>query len=217
MSDELYNEIREDLKQQQLEAFWKENGAWIIGGIIASILFTAVMSWWRGYDFDRNVAATASLTTAIQAADPAKLETLAETTRKNHALLARFAEARVYAARKEHDKAAAVYQEIAGMSRADKTLRDLAKLYGIGERLDHAEPAALHKDIATLTGKKNPWRFSALEMEALLFARENKITEADAALSVLIADPLTPADIRARAVTMRELHVGDKSAAKKNG
>jgi hypothetical protein len=210
--DDIYHEISEDLRQQKLELFWKENGSWIIGGVIAAIVFTGALSWWRQHQFEHNMTVTAALTAAMNTADPMKLELFSVNAGKNHALLARFAEAQVYMARKENDKAAAVYAEIVKMSRIDKTWRDLAWLYGIGTKLDNGDPAALHADLAQLTAPKSAWRYSALEMEALLYAREGKMTEAEDVLAKLLSDPLTPGDIRTRALTLRELYLGNKTA-----
>jgi hypothetical protein len=206
MTNELYNEISEDLRQQELEKFWKENRAWIAGGIVAAVLMTAGMSWWREYKVERDTAATAAMAAAVETADPAKIETYAKDANTDHAMLAKFAEARLYAERKEAAKAAAVYDEIAGMSRADKTWRDLARLYSVQQRLDAGEPGKLHEDLAALSGKTAPFRYSAEEMSGLLYAREKNFTKAREIFSKLADDSEAPRNVRARAANLRDLY-----------
>jgi len=217
MSEDIYHEIQEDIRQQQLKAFWAENGNWIIGGIVAAIIFTGALSFWRGYEADRNMQATAGLLAAVDAADPAKLDAFAAATDKDHAMMALFAEARLFADRKQNDKALAVYDRIADMSRIDGTWRDLAKFYSVSARLDSGDPATLHKELGKLEGKKDAFRASAMEMEAFLFAREKKMSEAAETLAKLAADPQTPPDIRTRALTLRNIYMGDVNNAKGNG
>lgn len=207
MADDIYNEISEDLRQQELEKFWKENREWIIGGVIAAIVFTGALSWWRGYEYDKNVRATAAMTAAIESADPAKIDAFAQEADKNHALLAKLAEARLYLGRKENAKAAAVYDDIAGMSRIGGTWRDLARLYSIEARLDTDKPEKLHEDLAALT-RKSDWRYTALELEALLYARERKNDKAHEIFAKLADDPDAPRGIRIRATTLRDFYAG---------
>ena len=44
MSDEFMHEVHEDLRQQQLKEFWRENGNWIIGGALLAVVMTAGMA-----------------------------------------------------------------------------------------------------------------------------------------------------------------------------
>src|SRR5690606_27700268 len=111
--NDIYTEIEEDLRQQQLAAFWKENRAWIIGGVVASIVFTAALSWWREHKYAADMAATGAFLSAAETADPEKVGQFAESADRRHAVLAKFAEAGLYAERGEKDKAAAAYDAIA--------------------------------------------------------------------------------------------------------
>jgi hypothetical protein len=203
---DLIDEVTEDLRRQQLEEFWKENKYWIIGGAIAAVILTGAMTFWRQWDYNRDVTQTASLVALISQPDAAKLENFAKSTDRNHAVVARFVAAGLHANRRETDKAAAIYGEIAAMRGIDRDLKSLAALLGIGQRLEKDDPAALKKELAPLTDADNIWRFSALEMQALLHAREGNMQAAVGALDKIVGDAQAPEDVRLRATTLRELY-----------
>lgn len=208
MSD-LLDEVGEDLRRQQLEQFWKENGSWIIAGIIIAILFTGGLAWWRQHVYERNLKKTTELVAIMEEGDAAQLAAFAEKSTKDHAALARFYAAAIYAKRKEAEKAVALYRAIADTTGLDRVYRDLARLLSIGQRLQTGDPQALHAELEDLKGAKSAWRHSALEMEALLFARQNRMEDAAAALAEITGDISAPSDIRMRASTLRELYIGE--------
>lgn len=204
MTDEIYHELHEDLRQQKLRAFWAENGAWIIGTALAAIVLTAGLSWWRVHAESQNKAATARLLAAQEAGDPQALADLAQDTKANRALFAHFAEARLHAGRGESEKAAAAFKAAAEVKGADSLWRDLARLYAVMQTVDTGEPAALHAALAPLADDKAPWRWSAREMQAVLFYREGKVEETRKTLDLLLSDPDTPQGLRARATALRD-------------
>lgn len=206
---DMIDEINEDLRRQQLTAFWKENRNWIIGGIILSVVSTGALSWWRQHQMQNELAATAALVAAVDTGDVAKISDYAKTTGKDHGAIARFAEAGLLIQKGDKDKAAAVYSDIAATSGADRALRDLAALYSINLRLDKDDVEKLHKELAPLVADKSVWKFSAMESQSLLFAREGKKKEAADVLGKITGDAGAPEDIRTRALTLRELYLAD--------
>lgn len=206
---DFFDEISDDLRQQKLNQFWKENGAWIIGGAIGAVVLTGALTLWRQHTLDRDMKQTAQFVRIEKANDPARLESFAATSDKDHAMMARFAAADDYLTHKQNDKALAIYNTIANTSGLDKTWRDLARLHSISLRLDKDSPDALAKELAPLAGDKDVWRFSAREMQALLAARQGKMDEAAKILTLLAADPDVPDDMRQRAFSLRQLYIAD--------
>jgi len=204
MSD-VMREIDDDLRQQRLREFWVENRAWIIGGIVLAILMTAGLSFWRQHTLNRNAQATYELFSAMDRGDETALATLAA-GKGPHGALAAFLAAGVHAQKGESEQAAAIYDRIVATRGLDAVYRDLATLLSVSHRLDTGDAQKLHAALKPLAAPKNVWRFSALELQALLFARENKMGEAVAALTVLIADADAPDEVRARATTLRALY-----------
>lgn len=209
---DVFDEINDDLRHQKLQEFWKENGNWIIGGAIGAVLLTGAMAFWRHWDYERNVSATAALS-QIVGTDAAKLESFAADADKKHAAIARFMAADAYVQKKENDKAIAAYNEIAKTSGLDKAWRDLARLHSIGLRMDKDEPAALEKELAKLTDDKAAWRFTALEYQALLAAKQGQKQRAAEILARVTGDPDAPEDARQRTFSLRELYVAEAKAS----
>lgn len=212
MSD-ILNEIEDDLRRQKMNEFWQENRNWIIGGIILAIVSTAALTFWRSYEYNKNVESTAALMSVAAQPDVEALTGFANEADADHAAMAQFMAASLHLQKGESQQAIALYDKIASTSGVAREFRDLASLYSIGQRLSADEPAKLHRELAPLAKDKNPWRFSAREMQALLYAREGKMTEAADTLSLISGDAAAPQDVRTRAFTLHELYMGNAMSA----
>jgi hypothetical protein len=210
MSD-VFDEIADDLRREKLNLFWKENGSWIIGGVVLAILMTGALSFWRDFEFKRNAAATAELTRVATMNDAGALEYFAQSAPADQAMLARFMSAGSYAQKGEKDKALAMYNAIVETRGVDKAYRNLAKLYAVSLRADGGDAVTLRAELAPLVSDKSPWRYTALELDALLALRAGDRGTAVENLTKITADPLAPADARARAFTLRWLYVAEAS------
>jgi hypothetical protein len=213
MSD-VFDEISDDLRREKLNQFWRENGRWIIGGVIAAIIFTAGMSWWRQWDANRNAQATSSLGEALAAKDPAELEQFAQGTDHDHAAIARLIAAGDYVRTGKKDKAVTLYNEIAASSGLSKMYRSLASLLSVGLRLDTDPVDGLRKELKPLAADRSAWRYSAREMQALLAAREGDMKGAVGILDTITGDADAPEALRARAFTLREFYAAEQSGNK---
>lgn len=207
MSD-IMHEIQDDLRQQQLKQFWQQNGSWIIGGAVLAVVMTGALTFWRGHVQQVNETQTAALMATLQTGTTESLEQYAADSKASHGMMARFMAAGLEAQRGHGDKAAAIYDEIAGMRGIEKKYKQLAQLLAAGHRLNTEDPAKLHDTLQDLTGKKDAWRYSALEMEALVYAREGKMQQAADTLAEISASREAPEDVRTRAMTLRELYLG---------
>lgn len=212
---EILSEIDDDIRAAKLRQFWMENGAWIIGSIIAAVLLTGVLTVWRQWDHRNNMRATSELVRVAATADLKQLEAFGATGRKNQAMVARFVAAGAHLNKGEKDQAVALYNDIAETRGLDKTWKQLAKILSISQRLDKDDPAKLEKELSRLSGDKDAWRYTARELEALLAARQKQPQKAVDILTKVTADTNAPADIRARAFALRELYMGDIAPAAK--
>ncbi len=211
MSD-IMHEINEDMRRQQLREFWEENQLWIIGGIVLAIVATAALTFWRGHVTERNQAATSVLMSTLKTPAPEKLAALgpageASLPAKDLAALAQLAAAHEYLKKNDTTAALAAYEALANKRGVDGKWRDLARLYAVSLKIDGGNTdATLEKELADLAGAKNPWRFTAMEMQALLLARQGKMKEAAEKLALISGDALAPQDARTRAFTLHELY-----------
>lgn len=205
MSD-VMQEVNDELRQQRLEAFWVENRNWIIGGIILAIITTAGLTWWRGYSYKQDMARTSQLIAAVKSDDAKTLTDFAATSGKNHAALAKFSAAGLHVKNGNPARAVELYAEIAGSMSVTRELRDLAKILSLNLRLGTEDPKKLHKELAAMSGKNEPYRYTALEMDALVYAAEGNMKEAAAKLEAISASPDAPEDSRLRATTLHEFY-----------
>lgn len=211
---DVFEEIAEDLRREKLNQFWKENGSWIVGGILLAVVMTGALSFWRQWEYTRDAKATAELTRVAALSDNAALETFAKDAPADQAMMARFIAASSYLSHGQKDKAIAAYDAIASATGTDKTYRHLAKIYSISLRADGGDAAALRKELAPLLSGKAVWRYSALELDALLAFRAGDKAAAVDDLAKISADPMAPADARARAFTLRSFYVAEKGETK---
>ncbi len=211
MSD-MMHEIDDELRQEKLSLFWKENAGWIIGGIILAIVMTGALTYWRNYQAGKDIAATQQLLTAVNEENQLALEAMATMGGDMHSAFAGLIAAGRYAREGDVEKAVTLYDQVAATRGADQLYRDLATLLSTGHKLDREDPAVLHKALEPLT-KKSIWRFSALEMQALLYAREGRMKEAVKSLTEITVNAQAPADLRQRAQTFRELYLGADGVA----
>ncbi|MDI1228661.1 MAG: tetratricopeptide repeat protein [bacterium] len=205
MSDVMH-EVNDELRQQRLEAFWIENRNWIIGGIILAIMTTAGLTWWRGYEYKQNMARTTQLIAAVKADDAKVLTDFATASGKNHAALAKFSAAGLHVKSGNIARAAELYAEIAGSMSVDRELRDLAKILSLNIRLGTEDPKKLHKELSSMSGNNEPYRYTALEMDALVYAAEGNMKDAAAKLEAISSSADAPEDSRLRATTLHEFY-----------
>lgn len=204
-------EIEDDLRQQQLRDFWRENRLWVAATVILAIVATGAVAFWRGHMAEKNKTATAQMLTALR--DNKTLETLAADpaalNRPAHVALVRLNAAARELNRGDTAKALALYDALSKDSDADPVLRDLGTLYAATLRLDSAPADELDAALTPLTRAGEPWRFSALELQGLLYAREGRMKDAAEKMAQISGDAVAPQDARTRAFTLRELYQAD--------
>lgn len=210
----VFREIDDDLRRQRLQTFWEENRLWIAATVVLAVIATAGIAVWRGYVAEKNTAATAQLIAAAR--DPAALTTLASNpstlARPAHVALVRLNAAAQALAKGDTVTALALYDALAQDRSADSVLRDLGKIHAISLRLDTAPVDALDAQLKPLARAGEPWRFSALELQGLLYARAGRMHEAVEKMAQISGDAGAPQDARTRAFTLRELYQADAAA-----
>ncbi len=213
---DIFDEISEDLRREKLSQFWKENGAWIIGGAIGAIVLTAFLSFMRQRDLAENTKATTELALIVDSTNTQKLAQFADTTDKNHAMMARFIVAGNDVENGLKDKAIALYKQIADTSGISATWRDLARIRSISLRLNSAPAAELTAELAPLVKDGDVWRYTAREMQALLEARQGHMQRAADMMAAIAADPNAPDDERQRAFSLHALYAADAKNNRKS-
>ena len=205
--NDILDEIGEDLRSQQLKAFWQENGPWIIGGVLLAVVATAGISFWKSWKEKVNARETTALMQVLEQEDIQKLDGYAKDAKASHRSIARLMEAGLYIQRNDLPKAIESFDALANDGRADKIWRDLARIQSLSLRLDDGDPKKLMKEIDDLADNaKSPWVNSALELKALLLARQEDYAAAVKIFESIAASAAAPQSLKARAVSLRDYY-----------
>jgi hypothetical protein len=215
MSDEdnIFREVEEDMRREQLAAMWDKYGVFVL---IGAALIVAIVGGYNGYQWWSQKQAAQSGQAFYEASkllDQNKpsdafeaFRKLAESSGSGYRTLSRLKMAAVQADQGHKADAVALYDEIA-QEGADPVLRDYAKLQAAALRLDEADRAEIEKRLEGLITDTNPWRYSARELLALAAFRSGDSSESEKLFSEILGDPSAPSAIRQRAEAMLSLLV----------
>ena len=212
MSD-ILDELNDDLRQEKLEKFWKENGRTLIAAVLFVIITTGVTSYWMKHQNQENIEQTAMLLEAKEAGNVENLLSYAGSANKKHAVLAKFVAAEMLDEQGKEEDALSLFNEISKTKGLSPVYKDLAKLSSITRRMETEDSKALIDELDVLTRKKGALRFSAWEMQALLSAKEGKFKEAVSYLEQILNESAIPQGIKSRALSLRGLYISQTERA----
>lgn len=220
MSD-LLKEIDEAVRRDKTEKFWKENGAYFLGGAVLLVLFTGIFTAWNGWKLKQNTAQTNLLVSAMSTPFPATaLDLAAGSLKGGHKALARLHQASALLQDKKTEDAMAALKQVQADSSAPSIWRDLATLMAARMSFDESageeQARALYDSLAPLLDKDNPWQAPA-RMQAAIIAADGMKDYATALkqLNIVLQDSTLPATLQERARTLDHLY-GLKAAQNKS-
>lgn len=206
---DIFQEIDEDLRRDRFAQLWKRYGNYIMAAAALIVLGTAGMVGWRDYKARQNAAQADAFLKAMEQAQAGNADAakagfgqLAKDGGAGYAMLARLQQAALLVKAGDTAGATKLYDEIAADGRVEQGLRDLAVILAAQHALDSADPAELTRRLQPLTQEKNPWRHSAMEMQALLAKRAGDTAKAKEIYTKLADDLSAPQGLRARATEM---------------
>jgi hypothetical protein len=209
VQDSLLREIDDDLRHEKYAKLWKKYGNYVIAFAMLLVVGVAGYQGWRSWDLktrteqsDRFLAALDLRADGDLEAARKALADLAGDAGKGYATLARFQEAAVLESLGDRKGAIAAYGTLSTGGSVPESFRQMAIVLGALLELDTADPAALSDRVAPLTAAGNPWRFTALEITALLAVRASDVGKAREIFTQLSGDAQTPPGIRSRASEM---------------
>lgn len=206
--DNFIQELEEDLRRDRYMALWQKYGRFAVA--LALLVVIAVAGWvmWRHYQTNQRFADSMAYNAALLAAESgpeaglAALGDLAKSGGETYALLARLQQAALMVRGDKQQDAVAMYDAIAADSAVAPMFRDLATVLRVQVLLDSGDPAELTGRLAPLTGARSAWRYTALELTALLALRADDKAKARELYTTLADDPTTPRQMRGRAAEM---------------
>lgn len=202
---EIFDEINEEIKQEKLENFWKENGTFIIVSVILVISIVGGRAIWSDYKMERDAKRTAAMMQAIESQSVSEYVADSE---GNHQMLSNLLAGAN--AESDLDQRIAYYEAVANNNDYDDMYSDLAGVLAVGlkaEKTD-ADNAALIAELEPYTGEDRPYRASALELQAFLYAADQKYDQAVAVIDTAIEGDQTnmPPQFVARMETLRAFY-----------
>ena len=208
MSDDLFREVDEEVRQEQYLKLWKQYGVYIAGVVLAVVVITVAVVFWLDRQQSAREADGEALLAAISASaerpDEAldQFADLADQGSSGYRLLARFREGALLSQRGDARSAVAVYDTIAADSDHEQIYRDLAKLLAVSHGMSVMDRGEVEDRLAPLLNDDNPWRYSAREFVAMAAMSAGDSTAAREAFQVLVDDVQAPAGVRARAAEL---------------
>lgn len=208
MSDELFREVDEEVRQEQYLQLWKKYGIYIAGAVFLVVAATVAYVAWRDHQESVRAADGERLLSAIAVSADKPDEALDQFTKlaadgtAGYRLLARLREAAVLAEKGDARGAVKVYDGVAADTEQDQMYRDLAKVLAVAHGMSTMNRSEIETRLKPVAVDGNPWRYSARELIATAIMAAGDTAAARDAFQKLVDDANAPAGVRARAAEM---------------
>jgi hypothetical protein len=208
---ELFDEVDEDVRRDQLKKIWDQYSIYIVGG---AFLIIAAVGGWRGYAYleaKKAAEAGAAFDKATELSEQNKhteaeaaFADLAAKAPSGYRVLARLRVA-AEAASRDPQAAAKLYDDIAADRSVGAPEQDLARVRAAGLLLETSPYPDMLQRLEPATGPAATFRHTARELLALSAWRANDTAAARRWLDVIATDGETPPSLRSRAEALQAL------------
>jgi hypothetical protein len=208
---ELFDEVDEEVRRDQLKKLWDQYSIYIIG---LALLIIAGVGGWRGYQYleaKKAAEAGAAFDRAAELSDQNKhaeaeagFADLAAKAPYGYRNLARLRTAAEIAAR-DKPAAAKAFDDIAADTSVAAAERDLARIRAAQLLLETTTYPNMLQRLEPAAGKDGAFRHSARELLALSAWRANDATATRQWLDMIANDGDTPPGLRSRAEALQAL------------
>lgn len=206
---DIFREVDEDLRQERYAKLWTRFGKYIIGAAVLFVVVAAVVIAWQNVVDSRRQAEGHQFADALRMAREGATEQaatafdrFAEESGSGYRALARLQAAAALVKAGKAEQAIAEYDRLAVDSSVDPILRGLGALLGAMHAFDTSSDQEMLGRLAPLSLDSSPWRYSARELQALVYNRSGDTDQARTLLRGLADDPEAPNGIRSRAAEM---------------
>ena len=208
---DIFQEVDEEVRREQLKKLWERYGSYLIAACIAIVIGIGA---WRGYEWWQAKQAAqsgAAFEQAVTLAETGKHQEAAAAFAKlsadgtsGYRVLARLREAAELATT---DRKAAVgaYDAITTDNRVGQVIQDLASVRAGLLLVDSASYAEILRRLEPAAGADRAFRHSAREILALSAWKAGDMSAARRWTETIMGDPQTPPGQRSRAEMLSEL------------
>ena len=208
MSDDLFREVDEEVRQERYIKIWKRYGIYIIALVVTIILITVGIVVWRDLQRSALESNSEGLISAIAASSDRQnealeqLKVLGDGASQGYRLLAQLREGAILSKMGDIAGAVKIYDNIALDNSQDKIYRDLASVLAVSHGMSKMSLGEVEDRMTTIIGETNPWRYSARELVATAIMVSGNKKRAIKEFKPLVEDTKAPAGVRARAAEM---------------
>jgi hypothetical protein len=208
---ELFDEVDEEVRRDQLKKLWDRYSLYIIAGMI---LIVAAVGGWRGYQYveaQKAAEAGAAFDKAVELSEASKhaeaeaaFADLAAKAPSGYRVLARLRMATEVASR-DAQAAAKLFDEIAADRSVGVAEQDLARIRAAQLQLESAGYPDMKSRLEAAAAPESTFRHTARELLALSAWRANDAAATRQWLDVIANDGDTPPSLRSRAEALQAL------------
>ena len=208
---ELFDEVDEDVRRDQLKKLWDQYSIYIVAG---ALLIIASVGGWRGYQYleaKKAAEAGAAFDKASELSEQSKhaeaesaFTDLAAKAPSGYRMLARL-RAAAEAASRDPQSAVKLYDDISTDRSIGAPEQDLAKVRAAALLMETASYPNMLARLEPVTASGSTFRHTARELLALSAWRANDAAAARQWLDVIANDGETPPSLRSRAEALQAL------------
>jgi hypothetical protein len=202
-----FQEIDEALRQDDLKAWWKRWGTYVVAAAVVVVVVAAGLVGWRQYDASRRAQASTAYSIALSkvgqdnAAARAELDKLAESAPEPYRFLAALTSAQLRATPEEQ-----VAALLALAPKLPTELADLAIVIAGYRSIGTPKADEVAGQVQALNGPERPFHVSAVEIEALAAVRKGDLAAARKMWSEIAKDAGAPQGAQQRAQALLTLY-----------
>lgn len=202
---DVFREVDEDLRREQLNQIWKRYGTWMIAGAVLVVVIVAIFvildsvrASRENSEGDRYMEAVRLL----EAGDPEAAGRIFEEITANgtggYPILARMVLGTAKAEMGDVAGAVAEFDAVAANEAAEPVLRDAARFHAAYAMIDTAPMSEIDLRLQPLLVSGSPFRYLGMELMVVAAIRLNDLAAAGNWLTILSIDPNIPETITER-------------------
>ncbi|MDA0332962.1 MAG: tetratricopeptide repeat protein [Proteobacteria bacterium] len=200
---DIFDEIDEDLKRDQMQLLWARYGKIVMAAVAAIVLLVALRQGYAAWQTSQAEASASAYQQALKSDDVVTaLEAQRGQLTNGYAMLAQFQIAAEQAARDDFAAAEASYLALASDASLDPMYQQVATLLSVMVAPQDTDVSALESRLSDLETAAGPWQAMALETGAGLALRNGNKDAAVAKYKTLAEMADVPAGMRQRAERM---------------
>ncbi len=208
MSDDLFREIDEEVRQDNYRHLWKKYGVYFVSVFVIVMLITVGIVYWRDMQKSALESNGEELLAAIAIGEVNEKEALEKFTllsnesKEGYRLLAKLREGALLSKIGEKAKSIQVFDSITQDMEQDQIYRDLATILAVSHGMTSMDQKELKDRLSPLLAADNPWHYTAKELMAISLMISGDKAGSINSFQSLSDDKDAPEGIRARSTEM---------------